>query len=196
MIKWNIPNGLTVLRFILIPVFLVVYLTANAPAEFYIAAGILLFSGVTDILDGMIARRYHMETEWGRAFDPIADKATQIAVAYALWRVHPGLWFAPCFFIVKEGIMLLCGIRLYRRFHQVWGAQWFGKLATVVFYLVTLFVVAMGTQMHPLAVEWMMVAVVGVMLFAALQYVATYLRIVSDRQTAEKQNGKEQMEEK
>ena len=90
----SIPNILSYIRILLIPVFAYCYLTANTDGDYYFAAVILLFSGLTDMADGMIARKFGMITYLGKILDPLADKLTQATVAVCLairvkWK--PGL---------------------------------------------------------------------------------------------------------
>ena len=70
----NLPNLLSIFRIVLIPVFSYVYLTAQEQPWFYIAALILLVSGLTDLLDGLIARKFNLVTQLGKILDPLADK--------------------------------------------------------------------------------------------------------------------------
>ena len=81
---FNIPNCLCYFRIILIPVFFVFYFQAEGQMDYIISALILIVSGFTDFLDGYIARKYDMITDFGKLIDPIADKLTQFSVAVAL----------------------------------------------------------------------------------------------------------------
>lgn len=81
---FSIPNVLGYIRILLIPLFVWRYLTAQSGADYYTAAGIVLLSGLTDLFDGLIARRFHMITELGKVLDPIADKLTQAAIVFCL----------------------------------------------------------------------------------------------------------------
>ena len=80
----TIPNILSLFRIFLIPVFLIIYLTQDNQPYFIISALILLLSGITDVLDGYIARKFKMTSELGKVLDPFADKMTQIAILAAL----------------------------------------------------------------------------------------------------------------
>ena len=76
----HVPNILTIIRFLLIPMLIIVALQGN-----YIATIIVLtVSGITDILDGYIARRFNYITDFGKLMDPLADKATQITLLAVL----------------------------------------------------------------------------------------------------------------
>lgn len=70
----NLPNKITIARVFMIPVFLVVYLGPGIPASNYIAAAIFIIACLTDALDGYLARKYHLITNFGKFADPLADK--------------------------------------------------------------------------------------------------------------------------
>ena len=86
---FTIPNILSYLRLILIPFFAYYYVRAETSEEFMVAAGILVFSGLTDAVDGFIARRFNQGTKIGQLLDPIADKLTQIVVVAVLMLRWP-----------------------------------------------------------------------------------------------------------
>ena len=129
MIK-HVPNILTIIRFLLIPVILYFIFT-----EQYIAAVIMLtVSGLTDVLDGIIARKFDCITNFGKLVDPLADKATQIAILAALtFKGIVPLWILIVVF-VKEFAMIAGASFLYGK-ELVVSSKWFGKLATVLFYI-------------------------------------------------------------
>lgn len=129
MIK-HVPNILTVVRFLLIPIILYFVFT-----EQYIAAFLMLtVSGLTDVLDGIIARKFDCITNFGKLIDPLADKATQISILAALTfkNIIP-LWMLLVVFI-KEFVMVAGASFLYGK-ELVVSSRWFGKLATVLFYV-------------------------------------------------------------
>ena len=89
---FNIPNLLSYLRLLLIPAFVMVFLGATSQRDYYIAALIVLFSALTDLLDGIIARKFGQITELGKVLDPIADKLTQITIIFCLLNQYSGMW--------------------------------------------------------------------------------------------------------
>lgn len=129
MIK-HVPNILTIIRFILIPIILYFIFT-----EQYIAAFVVLtISGLTDVLDGIIARKFDCITNFGKLVDPLADKATQISILSALtFKGMIPLWMLLVVFI-KEFVMIAGASFLYGK-QLVVSSKWFGKLATVLFYI-------------------------------------------------------------
>lgn len=136
----TIPNLLSVIRIILIPVFLVLFLKGS-----YLAAVIVLgISGLTDLFDGKIARAFNQVSNLGKLLDPIADKLTQItlAIAYffyfhasddALLRGASWLFWA---FVLKELLMLIGGVLLLTHDITPQAAIMYGKVATVAYYVV------------------------------------------------------------
>lgn len=126
----HIPNTLTILRFFIIP-FIVYYLIGDN----YIAAFILLtLSGLTDVLDGAIARKFNFITNFGKLIDPLADKVTQLSLLCTL--VFKGiipLWILVIV-LLKEAFMVCGASFLYGR-DLVVSSKWYGKSATVLFYL-------------------------------------------------------------
>ncbi len=143
----NIPNALTIVRFILIP-FIVYYILTSQ----YIAGFIVLtISGLTDVLDGTIARKFNFITNFGKLIDPLADKATQIAVLASLtFKGIVPLWILMIVFI-KEILMVSGASFLYGK-KLVVSSRWYGKLATVLFYVAivcSLFIEYWNTSINP-----------------------------------------------
>ena len=133
---FTIPNLLSVFRLVLIPIFVWTYCVRRA---YLVTAGILLLSGLTDIADGFIARRFHMVSALGMALDPIADKLTQAAMLFCLVTRFPLMWFPLIALGMKEisgGILSLLTIR---RTGIVMGADWHGKAASM-FIFITMFI--------------------------------------------------------
>ena len=87
----TIPNLLSVFRLALIPVYITIYLNAVEPCDYYLAAGILALSCMTDMIDGYIARRFNMISNMGKFLDPIADKMTQFTLIVCLAFRYPFL---------------------------------------------------------------------------------------------------------
>lgn len=126
----HIPNILTVLRFFLIP-FTVYFLVNN---QFILAIVFLVLSGLTDVLDGAIARKFNFITNFGKLIDPLADKITQLSLlgTLVLKNIIP-LWILVIV-LVKEAAMVAGASFLYGK-DLVVSSKWYGKAATVLFYL-------------------------------------------------------------
>ncbi len=129
----HIPNALTIIRFLLIPAIVISIFCKN-----YILAAILFtISGITDIADGCIARKFNLISNFGKLMDPLADKLTQIATLTSLViaGVIPtfGYWILGIVFL-KEFIMI-CGASFLYGKDVVVYSKWYGKLATVLFFI-------------------------------------------------------------
>lgn len=143
----NIPNILTLLRFLLIPAFVMVFFSQNNHHLLW-AMMIFLLAGATDLLDGYIARKYNLITKLGTLMDPLADKLMIITVlvCFAL-RSYIPFWIAAIV-IVKEAAMILGSIHLYYSKHNiVIPANHFGKAATAAFYLAVIIISIGGNSL-------------------------------------------------
>lgn len=129
MLKY-IPNFLTVLRFFLIP-FTVYYLVND---QFILAIIFLTLSGLTDVLDGAIARKFNFITNFGKLIDPLADKITQLSLlgTLVIKNIIP-LWILVVV-LIKEAAMVAGASFLYGQ-ELVVSSKWYGKASTVLFYL-------------------------------------------------------------
>ena len=126
----QVPNALTILRFILIPFILI-----SLKNDDYISTFILLtLSGLTDVLDGTIARKFNLISNFGKLMDPLADKLTQLTVltTLAIKGIIP-IWMIVVL-AVKECAMIAGASFLYGK-DLVVSSKWYGKLSTVLFYV-------------------------------------------------------------
>lgn len=124
----NLPNKLTVLRILLIPVFMVV-LYWGFSGSGYVALAIFILASLTDLLDGKIARKYHLITDFGKFADPLADK--MLVTAAMLWFVEIGLMPAWALLIVLIREFAVSGLRMVASDKgRVIAAGWSGKVKT------------------------------------------------------------------
>jgi len=119
----------------MIPLYVYLYITAEELTDYYWAAGLIVLSGLTDLLDGVIARKTGQITDLGKILDPIADKLTQVAVVGTMVVERPYILPLLILFILKELFLLVNNIILYRKEIMMDGSMWFGKVATAVFYI-------------------------------------------------------------
>lgn len=127
----NIPNILTIIRFLLIP-----FIFYSALQNNYLVAVILLIiSGATDVLDGYIARKFNFITNFGILFDPLTDKLTQISTLLVLviQQIIP-IWILVVV-LMKEILMVIGATFLFKKKTVTIPSKWYGKLSTVVFYI-------------------------------------------------------------
>lgn len=131
----NIPNAITILRLCLIPVFIWMFFS-DTDLNYVWALIIYLFAGVTDLLDGYLARKYNVVTVVGIVLDPLADKLMLLTALACLTLVGILPIWALTIMMIIEGLQIISGIILY--FHprqDVIPANKFGKAATVLFAL-------------------------------------------------------------
>lgn len=126
----HIPNILTVARFFLIP-FVIYFLVVD---NYLMAFIFLTISGLTDVLDGFIARKFNFITNFGKLIDPLADKATQISVLIALMLKNIIPFWMIVIVAIKEAAMIAGASFLYGK-ELVVSSRWYGKLSTVLFYI-------------------------------------------------------------
>lgn len=166
MKKWtikdlfNIPNCLCYFRIILIPIFLHRYFLASCKEDYYLCAFILILSGISDFLDGYIARHYHMVTDFGKVIDPIADKLTQFTVAVVLIYTYSWMWLLLGIIVIKDGMLALGGLYLYEKGAQVKGASWWGKISTAIFDIVAIILVGIHIPDSPISTIMIIVCII------------------------------------
>ena len=126
----TIPNILSMFRICLIPLFVYYYLNQNDMEAF----AVLVLSGITDVVDGFIARRFNMISAVGKALDPISDKLTQVAMLYCLLNRFNAMWVPFLLMIAKELFSGIVALFAIRRTGEVHGADWHGKVTTLSLY--------------------------------------------------------------
>ena len=173
---WTIPNVLTMIRLLLVPVFVVVYFRTTAEPK-YAALAVFAAASLTDMLDGYLARKLNQITDFGKLFDPLADKLMVLTamVCQALTGVFP--WIAVIVVACKELFMVLGGLFLLSRDVVVYS-NIFGKAAQVCFIaslILSFFHVPLtewGTRLD-LILLWISV---GLAILAMVIYTVEYLR--------------------
>lgn len=124
---FTIPNLLSFFRLCLIPLIIWLYCVEHA----YLWAGcILIISGLTDIVDGFIARTFNMISDLGKVLDPVADKLTQAAMLICLVFRFPLMIVPLILLLIKETIMSVTGFLVIQKTGSVYSARWHGKIAT------------------------------------------------------------------
>lgn len=167
--NWNtIPNWLSFLRIALIPVFTVLFIK-----NYYIPAFIIMIlAAATDAVDGKIARKYNMISNLGKLLDPIADKLSQVAIVIILiikfWSFEGPLKYLLFLFIFKELVMVIGGAILLSIGLRPVAAEIWGKVATTVFYIFMIAIIALGPNG----------ALVGVWFFKALPTPVIYAMVI------------------
>lgn len=129
----TIPNFLSLVRLALIPVIVWLYCEQQ---NYRGAVVVIVLSGLTDIADGIIARKFNMVSDFGKILDPIADKLTQAALIICLATRYKLMIPLMIEFAIRELIMLVLGYLAIKKKDKVNSSQWFGKLTTVMMYAV------------------------------------------------------------
>lgn len=180
----TIPNLMSAARILLVPFFAAFYLRGHVAA----AAAALVLSGLTDMLDGWAARRFDQVTELGKMLDPFADKLTQGVVALCIALRFPAIRPFLLLFIVKELLMLCCAAVLLKKHKRPCAAKWYGKVATVMFYVSIAAIVTMDGVglMKPDAINLLAFIMLGLtavmMVYAAVKYFKIFRQILRDEE--------------
>ncbi len=180
---FSIPNLMGYFRILMIPVFLYLYFYEKYLPAFIV----LLLSFVSDFLDGKIARKFHMVTEFGKVLDPVADKMTQGMLAVAVTFRYPAVIWLIILFVIKEVYMGVMGLMLLHRGHPVNGALWHGKACTAVLDGVML-VLVLFPQMSYFKAGICIAGAMAVMVFSLGSYIRTHIRIWKGKEKPEKKS--------
>ena len=174
--EWTIPNVLSLFRLALIPAIVATYLTDQ---PIWVPALLLALSGLTDLFDGAIARHFNQISEIGKLLDPIAGKLTQVAVIVSLAIKIPPLRWLVGIVVLKELLQGIGGLLLLRTDVKVHAAEWFGKISTVLFYVVMVAIVVFPEM--PQALLYTLIVLVALAMIAAFAgYCRTFCRLRSD----------------
>ncbi len=185
----TIPNMLSIFRLCLIP-----FITTTYSKEYYATATLLLvLSGLTDCLDGYIARRFHQISDFGKLIDPLADKLTMASVVFALLLHHPQLWVTMAVLLIKESGTLVGAYVLYKKGTRPSESKLFGKLSTFMLYFI-LFIIMIADVIESylqvmLLKDWLIWIMVGLtclcMILAIFQYLPIFFAIKNGKYNVE-----------
>ena len=170
----TIPNLLSLLRLILIPVYMSIYLNAANPVQHFYAGAILAASCLTDALDGWIARRFHMITNLGKVLDPVADKITQLSLILCLSLKFPALIPVLVLFLVKELFQICAAVYHLNQGQILPNALLAGKLCTTVLFI-TLILLVLFPAVSTRIVTWIAGLDCLFLLISFGSYLFTYL---------------------
>ncbi|MCH5321069.1 MAG: CDP-alcohol phosphatidyltransferase family protein [Eubacterium sp.] len=182
---WNtIPNWLSFIRIALIPVFVVLFLKGHILA----AVIVMSCAALTDLFDGKIARKFNQVSNLGKMLDPIADKLSQMAIVVVLIVTYwdNAIKYLFMFFIAKELVMIIGGAILISLGMRPTAAEIWGKVATNVFYIGMIFILAFGKNgalcdvtgfTLPDVVTWILVTISAICtLISLLGYAPGFIR--------------------
>ncbi|MCD7934100.1 MAG: CDP-alcohol phosphatidyltransferase family protein [Oscillospiraceae bacterium] len=169
----TLPNLMSFFRLLLVPFIIWAYLKDR----YWLTAALILLSALTDILDGIVARKCNMVSDLGKMLDPICDKATHAALLICLLTRYPVVWLLLAFLAVKELLMAVFGALAVRRRGKVHSAKWYGKLCTVITETVILaLVLFLGIPEHT---ALLLLALCGAaMVFSLLMYLIFFIQLL------------------
>ena len=184
--NFNVPNVLTIIRLFLVPVYIAVF----ALGWRYVALGVFLLASFTDLLDGRIARKYHLITDFGKLMDPLADKVMVLTAMFSMAIGNASIpkvipWFAVIVVFAKEAYMVYGGVKLFQHGIVV-HALMIGKVAQCMFIASLVFTyfhdwfetLCAGWFMTPdLILMWISMVLT---LYALFYYVANSLRVARE----------------
>ena len=173
----TIPNVLSFFRLCLIPIIVWLYISKE---DYFWTLMVLLLSGLTDVVDGIIARKCNMISDFGKAFDPIADKLTQAAMLCCLVVRFKYMLIPLGMLVIKEVVTGITALISIKKTKQVEGAVWHGKLTTVVLYL--MMAVHLVWFNIPTTVSLIMVGVcIGIMIMSFIMYSVRNIKAIKNK---------------
>lgn len=170
----TIPNLLSLFRLLLIPVYVMIYINASKPDDYFLAAAILAVSCLTDLVDGKIARHFNMISTVGKILDPLADKATQFTLIVCLAIKHRIVRYMVGIFFVKEMFQLIAGIISIRNGRMLRGALLTGKICTTVLFISLIIMILMPDLQESL-INTITLIDIAFLTLSFVDYVSTYL---------------------
>lgn len=176
----TVPNAMSVFRILVIPFFAYFFLKGNLTAAI-VALGL---SGLSDALDGMIARHFNQITELGKMLDPLADKLTQGTVAICIAVHYPSIWPLLALLVLKELVMLCGACYLLKNGKKPCAAKWYGKVSTTLFYIAIGLIVVMDGFMKVsestfnIASTTALVITAGFMVYTFIRYFGVFREIL------------------
>ena len=163
---FTIPNFMSFFRIVLLPFIIWNYWKEN----YDIAVTLLIVSAVTDILDGVIARKFNMTSDLGKMLDPLCDKLTQAALLICLAFRYWYVWLVFALLAVKDLTMSFLGAAAIRHRGAVHSAQWYGKLCTVVLEVVMAVLIVFPSIPEPFVIGLLLLCC-AVILLSLVMYV-------------------------
>lgn len=173
---FTIPNLLSLVRLMLIPVYCIIYLNAQKPQDYLIAGAILTLSCLTDAVDGMIARKCNMISTVGKLLDPLADKLTQITLTVCLSLKYPVLLPVIFLLLAKELFQMIGAVILLRRGIPFPSSMLAGKISTFVLFASLIFLVVFP-QIPKWCVSIISLTDSAFLIFAFTTYYVTFFGI-------------------
>ncbi|MGI6050239.1 MAG: CDP-diacylglycerol--glycerol-3-phosphate 3-phosphatidyltransferase [Acetivibrionales bacterium] len=171
----NLPNILTVLRMLAVPVF-IYFMLEN---QITIAIIIFMLAALTDIIDGFFARKYDLITTFGKIADPLADKLMQLAALFTLslkgWIPSIIFWLV----LGKELSMILASIYLIKKKYDT-SSKWFGKLTSFLLFVAIILTLFRVPEQITTILLWCCVLMA---IFTLLMYARNSFKAIKDKES-------------
>lgn len=171
---FSIPNLMGYFRIFLAFYYLAICFDAVSVQDYHHAGFVIAVSMITDFLDGRVARRFHMVTDWGKILDPVSDKITLGIVAFSLVLRYPLAEKVVMLFLIKEGFMAISGLLLMRRGWRTEGALLCGKICTASMYGISV-VLLLFPELEPWEANALLLTELLIMLVTLISYLELYL---------------------
>ena len=185
-----VPNILSFFRICLVPVFVIVYFIDTRDIKYY-AILIYAIAGLSDFLDGFIARKFNAQSKLGKLLDPLGDKLMTFTVLICITITRPILLWAVLVFFVKEVLMGIGGLVLHKKAHvELPPANAIGKISTFVFYAV--FISLMLFRIPGFIVIILISIAIGLALIALVAYLKSYIEVMKPLSTTTNNNGEKE----
>ena len=170
--KSGIPNILTLFRILLVPVFIYLF---HISKEHGLAVAVFLLAGLTDVLDGFLARHYNWTSNIGKILDPFADKCMQVSALICLGQSGFVSWWIVSVLVFKELVLFIGALFALKKEKVYVQSNWYGKAGTVAFYIVATALVLIKDMSDALRMA-LGICLILFMLFALIMYVDNYRR--------------------
>lgn len=176
----TIPNIISFIRILLIVPFIIFFILG----EYLVAFSFIVLSGISDCLDGFLARKLNQISELGKLIDPVADKLTLVAVVICLGVLIPQIMPIVIVLVCKDVLMLIGGFYLLKKGITPPSAKWYGKVATIVFYASVVTIVFfrgfLEYEIYLLTIILLSLTFV-VMMFALIKYAIVFKDLLKEK---------------
>ena len=176
----TIPNIISIIRILLVPVFCALYFTPFRWISFIV----LILSGISDVLDGMIARKFNQISKIGKVLDPVADKLFQLSTVACLCIDKAVGWWLLTIMIAKDLFMLVGGSVFYHKTHAVIAARWYGKLTSGLLFstfVISFFLDFLNVEFRMIAVSLFAVITMIFSIMSAVKYTLAAIQINNEQ---------------